>query len=646
MPLVRLLRVYGEGFLSFYDPFLLEVSKYEGKALQIDGQNKSDEIARSNGSGKSGLIESIGYAWYGKLGRKNRYKDEVIYNRNGLKAKAAHIGSVFSIGNNEYRTERYQGKKTSPNLDIFENGEIILKDSTYSVKQEYLEKLLGMNSTAFQCSEVFGGPTSSFLCFPDLEPADRAKVLSDVRGLDKWIQASDKCGKESKKLVNSILEQTEELRKLEGRISQLREIDYKPKVREFEEDRNQKIEVFESQKKEAESDLKEEEKNQKEAISVLSRQVEKWEKELSEGQKQLSGLPELENNIIILEKSISTEEANKRNLQNDIRSIKNEISNLKKLGSGKCPTCKQKITGDHLKKEITYLDLEIVNRNLEVSEKDEAISKALGKLKDHQTQKESFLSIQRTIETLQKNINKSKIDVLSLGKSLEIERQRNALENLKVSLEAMKLANNPYEKQEEERKRALFSAVRRSKEEKQKIDDLNQEISYYQFWTEGFKKIRISLFKTMIDRFQEYAQELLSQYSSELQVQFSTVRETRSGTIKDEFDISITDSSGTILSWEMYSGGEKQKTRLSIARALSQMIKDDCGIEFNFEVFDEPNDALDSFGRDVNFDLFAKIAEEGKCVLVTDHDAFFKDRFSDSITIVKENDKSYIQKEK
>jgi DNA repair exonuclease SbcCD ATPase subunit len=642
MTQINLKSVSGTGFLAFYDLFEFFVSNYEGKALQIDGLNKSDEMAQSNGAGKSGLIEAIGWGWYGELSRRNRYKDEVIYNRNGLKAKDAVVETEFEEGNNHYKTNRRIEWKKSPELSIWENDEEILKDATYGVKQEHLEKILGMNFTAFQCSQIFGGATSNFLCFPELKPADRAKVLTDIRGLEKYVLASKACAEEVKEIQRIIDEREGELTSLEGRIAQLRGMDYKKQIQEFEEIRKKKLEEFVTQEETIKGQLKEFEKKQDFNIRILESLISDYEKEIEQRDEEIKKFDKLEKEYKGVLKKEAEASANYKTLVRDFSNIQQELDSIRKLKAGTCPTCKQKITGEHLEKEVENINKKSaeLSRQIKASNfKHDEYIKEMNKM-EAELVRQNKLKVEN--QKTQNLIHEAKTNVLRLQKSPEAERYRSALENLKSLSTAQKTAKNPYEKQEEDRKAAVFQFVAQTKEKKQEIEALNTDIRYQEFWVEGFKKIRMSLFSTMIDRFQSYAQDLLSQYSSELQIEFSTERETRSGTMKDEFNISVTDSSGTKMSYEMYSGGERQKVKLSIARALGAMIRDDCGKDFNFVAFDEPNDALDNVGKEINFEVLSKLAEDGKVVLVTDHDALFKDKFDASILVVKDHDKAYI----
>lgn len=219
MSTVKLCSVTGKQFLSFYEPFEFNLTQWEGKAVQIDGDNRDDEGAESNGAGKSALIELIGWTWYGELCRKLRYKNNVVH-KLGKECSAIGTAVIDSVG---YRVERKQNKKGSQELYVFSDtsGEL-WPGSTTAVKQQKLEELLGMNFLAFQCMVMFG---HEFMSFPDLVPSERARVLTELRGLERYVQASKQCADGVKVLQGTMQNQKIQLISVEATIDQLRKTD-------------------------------------------------------------------------------------------------------------------------------------------------------------------------------------------------------------------------------------------------------------------------------------------------------------------------------------------------------------------------------------------------------------------------------------
>jgi DNA repair exonuclease SbcCD ATPase subunit len=180
------------------------------------------------------------------------------------------------------------------------------------------------------------------------------------------------------------------------------------------------------------------------------------------------------------------------------------------------------------------------------------------------------------------------------------------------------------------------------------IANLNTEIAkladdhaYISFYIEGFKKIKLLLFDDLVNRLNELSQEYLSRYTSELSVKVSCERQTKTGT-RDELFIEVEKPEGAI-SYAAYSGGERQKIKLSVSLALAQVIEEMCDRDCNTIFFDEPNNGLDNIGKRSNFEVFSDIAAQGKAVIVIDHDAYFQDSFNNVVTAVKENGYSRLE---
>ena len=631
---IDLTRINGIGFMSFKKEFDLDLSPYFGKVVQIDGENKDDELSKSNGSGKSTLLEAIGWGLYGELCRKNKYNDEVI----NKEENKAFVWIYFNIKNIEYSICRMISRKKSNGLHIYKDNEEILKGSTYQIKQQELEKLLSMNFTAFQCSEMLG---SNFMNFPDLKSLDRARILSDIRGLGKYLEASKRASDTAKSMGINLDSIVKELHEKETISKTVVSTSYETDIEQWEKERNEDITDFEVQLIDLQKQLEKEKEEVQTKIIELQGIILKEKQEIvTLNSKKPS--KEVENKYIELTSTLSKLQVNITYKKEELKKVEEKITKWKNKKEGNCPYCNQVITGKLLTKHIQEeekgkppLDKKLSDLNIEWKKVQEE-----RKVYDNQKQlikeiEEKIINIENLIREREYNIKTLKLN--SKEKQLIIK-----IENIQERILQEQKSINPFLEKEKERVKkiqALNIEIEKLKKETLEIENVKK---YYDIWIDGFKKIRLSLFKTMVDKLENLANEYLSKYSSELQIIIKTENETRSGTIRDELYIGVIDSNGIEMSYEMYSGGERQKVRLSIARALTQFIKDSCGVEFNFIAFDEPNDALDDVGKEINFETFQELSEEGKLVLVTDHDSLFKDKFDEVIKVIKENGVSNI----
>jgi DNA repair exonuclease SbcCD ATPase subunit len=632
---IELISIHLKGFMSFLDSNTLFFEKYQGKSVQIDGLNKDDEKSKSNGSGKSTLLESINWGLYGELCRKNRFKDEVIHKQ----SKSAEVQIHFNLDEIRYYIERTIGRKKPMELKISQNGEEVLKGSTYQTKQIHLEKLIGMNFISFQCTEMFG---RDFMNFPDLKPGERANILTEVRGLEKYTEASKKASDTAKLLASNTEKLNNDLSKEEGKLTGIRTTSYTSAITAWNAEREKFIELEMNKTRVLEEVIKMRTIALEKINVENQKKINETETELKVLLKSLPDRKAVQDNINQAQEELSKILAQGKYLSDIITNRVKEIENLTKNGEGPCPFCDQTITGEYLSQRINQLGLEKMQFQTDLAVND---SYKIKWIEIVNRNKEILTSSYYK----EKEINEKQILLQKLGQTIidipfdgQIQEKRLEIQNIESEIKNKKEEINPYIELEEQRKEKIKETGTTIRKIKSEIIKFKEDQQYYEFWIEGYKKIRMMIFDTMISELEAVSQQFLSQYSSELTILMSTERETRSGTIKDEFNISIMDSNGIEISYEMYSGGERQKIRLSIARALAQLIKDRCGRDFNFITFDEPNDALDDVGKSVNFETFQELAEEGKIVLVTDHDALFKDKFGHSILIIKENGASRI----
>jgi DNA repair exonuclease SbcCD ATPase subunit len=648
--LIRIVSISGKGFMTFRDRFEFSIRNYEGKTVQIDGQNKDDEKSRSNGSGKSTLLETINWGLFGELCRKNRYKDEVVHK----KEKKAQVQVDFETHRDGPYVEYFKvirtiERKKTPSVQIWKmirkgdsDREELWAGATYQTKQTELEKILVMNFLSFQCAIMFG---RDFMNFPDLKPADRAKILTDIRGLDSYLNGSRKAGESSKSIQSLSFELDRSIGNKEGKLAGVRSTTFKDSIDTFEKDRKEIIADWEFTVTEKETELEGIKTQVEEKVRGIKLKISHLESQKNTLAESIGSKQEASDRVTNIRTDLNALIYNRDVLKGNIGGVNKEIQILTEQGEGPCPFCAQTITGKYLQSRINQLGLEVMEIKSELDTFPEKEKELRDQLK---VSKELVDEIDRKIEELdlvKDSIRDFKVSLAHAESDGESALSSTVIEitSLKINIANKQKEVNPYTEMEANRKKQIKELGAEIRGMNASKNDLLDKKKYFDFWIEGFKKIRMMLFDSMISQLESLAQHYLSEYSSELNIIMTTERETRSGTIKDEFHIAIVDGNGDEVSYEMYSGGERQKIRLSISRALSQFIKDGCGVDYNVIAFDEPNDSLDDMGKDANFDTFRILSEEeGKAVLVTDHDSLFKDRFDHNVLVIKENGESTI----
>lgn len=713
--------VSGKGFLTFKDSFIQDFEKFGNAPVLIVGENTVDAKSLSNGSGKSSLIEALNFVFFGTTGRALKYADEVI----NWDSEVCEVQANILVGEEEYNIfrERKTGKATT--LTIYHDSEI-LPQADNKTKQAWLEHLLGFSFTSWSCAVMFH---QDFTAFPDLKPAQRAEILSEVAGLDIYINAAQLSSKKLSSLMNRVNLLERDIISRTESLDRLKIVDFQEKIEQFELDRQQRIiglrkqqrdEKFrdENEKEIAEGELIINELRQREHQETIKELEHKKSlpidnprlKELSEKvafleakkeepfsppkelgdriqelESELRSLPNVEENLHDQIKYDTEINGEITVLVRDIERLNLEMHKFQTLGVGICPTCKQEVSTDHLKGHLTDMETNLLvleTKRLELNKKKESSATTLKGFQDlfsllkkyekelevkrRERQKFEINHIEnintemmlykdekQRIETdhlnhLNKLIQnfKDQLHVLQLDQqALQLKIASDVGEKLVAALESqiesVRQQENTYVALKERNDQQIQEVQQEIDQMQEEVDTKKEAGKYLTYWIEGYKRLRMMMFDSLIIRLEELSQDLLSEYSSELSVTITGEKDLKGGGKKDEIYIEIVGNKGKKSSFEAYSGGERQKVKMAVSLALSEVIKEKCGKDFNLIIFDEANDALDDIGKDTNFQVFKKIAET-KTVLCVDHDGYFQDRFDQVIAIVKEENGSKI----
>jgi DNA repair exonuclease SbcCD ATPase subunit len=135
-------------------------------------RSASTLIAAKNGHGKSGFIDAIFYALYGRPYRKIN-KPQLI---NSITGKCLLVEIEFTIGSKKYMVRR--GAKPSV-FEIFCDGNLLPQNADAKEYQDHLEKsILKINYKSFSQIVVLG--TAGFIPFMQLPAHERRNVVEDL----------------------------------------------------------------------------------------------------------------------------------------------------------------------------------------------------------------------------------------------------------------------------------------------------------------------------------------------------------------------------------------------------------------------------------------------------------------------------------
>ena len=181
-----------KGFLSYLEE-------------EIDFRNEQQQtvllIAGENGEGKSALLESVPFCFWG-VGRGRNISDYI-----NDKCESVRIEVIFLMENIRYKKIRQHGKSNINELYIDKNNKELenskwklISDDTKKKTDLLLSSIIGLDYNIFSNSVFFGQKEAS--SFIEGTAADRKELLSNLLGIDVYEKAED-AAKENTKDINS-----------------------------------------------------------------------------------------------------------------------------------------------------------------------------------------------------------------------------------------------------------------------------------------------------------------------------------------------------------------------------------------------------------------------------------------------------------
>src|SRR5215472_3748311 len=151
----------------------------------VQGENQVNSSADSNGSGKSYLLETIPWCWFGRTMR-GQSGDEVVKQNAG---KNCSVESNIRNGTQDIRIVRYRKHKDGKNsVQVFVDG----VDRTLGTNKEtdkFICDLLGLDFNTFVRSVYFDG--SKVIAFPTLTDKEIKEVFEKVLGLEELSKVAE-----------------------------------------------------------------------------------------------------------------------------------------------------------------------------------------------------------------------------------------------------------------------------------------------------------------------------------------------------------------------------------------------------------------------------------------------------------------------
>lgn len=581
-------------FMSF-DSARLELDK-QGFTLVSGVNNNKDDLAKSNGSGKSSIWESIVWCLTGETIRGTKQVSNK-YTKDG-----ALVELGFAIDGVNYKVIRAKdSKQYGSNLKIYVNDVDKSGKGIRDSEKILLEILPDLTAQLLGSVIILGQGLPQR--FTNNTPAGRKEVLEKLSKSDFMIEDIKSKLSERKAFLNS------ELRKFDDLILS---DESKKSVLQTQLDKDEQF-----LKDQPCVDFDNDYAYYEIEISALDSHIGAYDYHLKESEKKGKEIAERYNKFDLDFKDFQLANATaysekidpivKQRLENQfkISQLNKDISKAKSV-KDICPTCGQKLPDVH-KIDTTDMEKEVS----ELTILNEELNNQVQALKKESCDKEDEFKATQELERQQvkESLDKARAEY----KQILLDKDNDVKELHKLKLEFENLKNL------REKMLSIFKSIDDIKEQIKQISD---KILYNNIERDKIKDRLDLITKMSTIATRDFRGFLLSEIINYIDLRAKDYSMCIFETDKVEFkldgnniDISYCDKQ-----YENLSGGEKQKIDLIIQFAIRDMLSQFLNFSSNILVLDEIFDNLDSIGCQRVLDLISnKLLDVSSIFIVTHH---------------------------
>jgi DNA repair exonuclease SbcCD ATPase subunit len=614
---VKIVSIAIQNFLSFGDA----VIGLGGAGLTlVEGENRDDKSAHSNGSGKSAIFDALVWCLFGTTLRGYE-NDEVIHRKVGSDCLVSvsletDDGDMYMV----MRARRHREFKNSLRVKYVNFDEDMSAGSNADT-QLVVEKLLGCTLRTFLSSVVFGQDRA--YRFSSLTDKEQKEILDEVLGVERFAEACTIARARVASLNTSIatisksLDRARELMEEdETEVDDLREKD-----KGFETDRTARV-------------LDEHEKMRK-----LKDQIKKTDRTLNPQMHTTHAALTKEVSVLDAEVSnardvVAKSHASLTHADDVVSSIQRKLKQHETRG-GVCGACKRPLDDavDHanmiasVKKELKAAEKVAAAAKLLAEAHDTALTGAKHKLQKKRVELEALGKSVIAAAQAEANVKEwTQRLTIHEERAAEIEAETNAYAALIKKVE-LRYAKHSAEVD-------LFDAQLAAEEAQLKLVD---------FWVKAFgaRGLRSLLLDSSMPLLNaEAARVSRAITGGAIKVRFSVTSDLKSGKTVDRFEVQVDNKHGAG-TYAGCSAGERAKVDLCVGLALQSLVASRSSATFNVVAFDEAFDHLDSAAHERVIDVLSEIDKES--VFVISHDEDLKAWFPASLRVVKKNGFSTVE---
>jgi DNA repair exonuclease SbcCD ATPase subunit len=607
-----------QNFLSFGPRQTLQLDR-QGLVF-VEGENRMARKAKSNGSGKSGLIEAPVWCLTGRTMR-DIAPDTVVNRRTKKDCLVELRGNKDGVPFSVVRGRRVQNKNI---LDFVFDGKNLTSQGDPKETQRQIRLYLGIDYDVLTNTVVFNGQDEKWR-FTSIGDAAQKQLLDKILGIEV-LGAAQRVVKA--KALDLIVAVSDLATKLEAQEQMLATLKRTLKVQRRERVNELIVELRDARRRcssgyvirgPAKEDLKSAKHILDKALASLDAATTRY-------------------SIALMDRSAATTRMHAAEQEEKLWLERAERAKALKSGE-RCNVCGSEIAKSALAVHACGL----------LAKRHEAAKRS-------QLESDSVVRWTKQIGAIEKNIINYKNDIAKAGRGYD------ELQNRAVRAEASAKAFHELEARVHDLRAKLRKAKRGSspaltklkveiKKLKAKITHqheqhvkVTEELAHYNFWCEGFGNsgVKSLYLDYVVPVLNQRAQRYANILSDGMVVEFDSESQTKKGEARDKFRVMVTNEQGAD-SYEGNSGGEKRKVDIVVARALQSLQEDRAGGNLNVAWYDEVFESLDSTSSEAVLNLLIEDSKRYSSLFVVSHQEQLRSYFPRVLRVIKDGGFSFLE---
>jgi DNA repair exonuclease SbcCD ATPase subunit len=615
----------------------------------IQGINKYDSSADSNGAGKSSIADALSWVLYGTTAR-NEGGDDIVNNETG---KNCMVSVIVSEGDDEYRITRYRKHKTGKNrlevehLPVGVGAPTSLTKGTDKLTQSVVEQIIGCSHEVF-CGAVYAGQEK----MPDL-PGMTDKTLKMLIEEASGATLLEACYTEA----NTKVRETE--RAFTDATAQL--VTFGRHVTDAEAS----LALAQSRQTLWETDRKAELL----AIGVQGRAKK------AEIEEKIADLAKLGDAIAIRKKveeldkaiaSVAAEQAQDRknsdafdqasrkyasygvhrgSMERNFKRAQQKLSELDHQVGCPCSTCDRPYSAEDIEPAKKLAIAEVTRAELEFNDASIALADALVAFQNAGDERDAYRAAMTDVSAAnaERASLQEELDVIRTAEHV-LQRDQAALKSIVVQIKSKRDEENPWtdeiarcEKLVEDRKAAHGVA---------QVTELDKQRDFKvaKHTADVFSPTGVRAF--LLDDVTPFLNDQTAKYlgtlsDGNISATWTTLIKNAKGELREKFSIEVENKNGG-KKFGLVSGGEKRKVRVACALALQDLVARRASKPIELFIGDEIDDALDRAGQERLIQILEEKARERGSVFIVSH-ASLQDWIRNQITVKRTGPRSTIE---